>query len=265
MMSFRHFATAAVAALCLAATPALAQDKPAKPAATTKPKAPAAKPAQKPAQAAPAAAAPTEAATADVPSLKGSVVPPLSNSQPEWVKLCQTDPQSKTEICLIRRDLRSETGQTIMTAIVMQNTTEKKQILRLVMPVGGLIPNGIALYLDNAAFATGKYIVCSPEGCLVEIQIDDNQLAALRKAKMLAIVFKAPPQDQAAAEAAAQAGKLSQDVQLPLSTEGLATTIDGKPLDPKEIANEQKKLQDQLQQAAEKAREQLNANPAPAQ
>ncbi|CAM5766461.1 hypothetical protein LMIY3S_01830 [Labrys miyagiensis] len=83
--------------------------------------------------------------------------------------------------------------------------------------------------------------------------------------RLLAIVFKAPPQDQAAAQAAAQSGKLSQDIQLPLGTDGLASTLDGKPLDPQAIANEQKKLQDQLQQAAEKARQQLNANPAPAQ
>ena len=164
------------------------------------------------------------------------------------------------EICLIRRDLRSETGQTIMTAIVMQNTSDKKQIMRLILPVGALIPNGVALYLDGAAFMTGRYIVCSPEGCLVEVSIDDNQLTAMRNAKTLAIVFKTPPQDQKAAQAAALAGQLTQNLSLPLSTAGLGATLDGKPLDPKVIVDEQKKLQDQLQQAAEKARQQLNAN-----
>ena len=246
MMSFRLLATAALAALSLAVTPALAQDTPAKPAApATKPKAPAAKPAQKPAAAAPAAAA---AAAEPVPGLEGATTPAISSSQPDWVKLCQTD-QAKKEICLTRRDLRSDTGQTMMTAILMQNVTDKKQLLRLVLPVGALIQPGVGLYLDNTAFASGKYAVCSPEGCLVELPIDEAQLKALRGSKTLAIAFKTP----------------AQGVQLPLGTEGFAKALDNKPLDPQSIVDEQKKLQQQLQNAAEKARQQLNANPAPAQ
>ncbi|WP_448952346.1 invasion associated locus B family protein [Labrys neptuniae] len=240
MMSFRLLATAALAALSLAAAPALAQETPAKPAApAAKPKAPAAKPAPKPAAAAPAAAA-----AEPVPTLEGAVTPAISSSQPDWVKLCQTD-QAKKEICLTRRDLRSDTGQTMMTAILMQNVTDKRQILRLVMPVGALIQPGVALYLDNAAFTTGKYAVCSPEGCLVELPVDENQLKALRGSKTLAIAFKTP----------------AQNVQLSLGTEGFAKALDNKPLDPQTIVDEQKKLQQQLQDAAEKARQQLNANP----
>ena len=131
MMSFRLFATAAVAALCLAAAPTLAQaqDKPAKPAATTKPKQPA-----KPAQAKPAAAPPTAPAAADdaPPVLEGASAPPLSGAQPDWVKVCQTDPQVKKEVCLTNRALRSETGQTIMTTVVINVPADKKQTLRLV-------------------------------------------------------------------------------------------------------------------------------------
>lgn len=244
MMSFRLLATAALAALSLAVTPALAQETPPKPAApAAKPKAPAAKPAQKPAAAAPAAAA-----AEPVPGLEGATTPAISSSQPDWVKLCQTD-QAKKEICLTRRDLRSDTGQTMMTAILMQNVTDKKQIMRLVLPVGALIQPGVGLYLDNAPFGSGKYSVCSPEGCLVELPIDEAQLKALRGSKTLAIAFKTP----------------AQGVQLPLGTEGFGKALDNKPLDPQTIVDEQKKLQQQLQDAAEKARQQLNANPAPAQ
>jgi invasion protein IalB len=242
MMSFRLLATAALAALSLAAAPALAQETPAKPAApAAKPKAPAAKPAPKPAAAPAAAAATSEPA----PTLEGAVTPAISSSQPDWVKLCQTDQQTKNEICLSRRDLRSDTGQTLMTAILMQNVTDKKQLLRLVLPVGALIQPGVALYLDKAAFTTGKYVVCSPEYCLVELPIDEAQLKALRGSKTLAIAFRTP----------------AQNVQLSLGTDGFAKALDNKPLDPQTIVDEQKKLQQQLQDAAEKARQQLNTNP----
>jgi invasion protein IalB len=146
-----------------------------------------------------------------------------------------------------------------MTAIIMQNVTDKKQILRLVLPVGALIPSGVGLYLDNAAFATGQYVVCSPEGCLVELSVDENQLNAMRKAKTLSIVFKTP------APPTPENSQATQNIQLPLSTEGLAAALDGNALDPQTIVDEQKKLQEQLQKAADEARKALNANPAPAQ
>jgi len=131
--------------------------------------------------------------------------------------------------------------------------------LRLVLPVGALIPSGVGLYLDNAAFATGQYVVCSPEGCLVELSVDENQLNAMRKAKTLSIVFKTP------APPTPENSQATQNIQLPLSTEGLAAALDGNALDPQTIVDEQKKLQEQLQKAADEARKALNANPAPAQ
>lgn len=46
--------------------------------------------------------------------------------------------------------------------------------------------------------------------------------------------------------------------------DGFGKAYDGAPIDPKQIAQEQQKLQEQLQKAAEKARNDLNAAPAPA-
>jgi len=244
MMSFRLFATAAVAALCLAATPALAQEKP-KPAATARQKQ---KPPAKPAQAKqPEAASRAEEAGDEEPKLAGAITPPLSGSQPEWVKVCQTDPQSKKQVCLTNRALRSETGQTLMTAVVVQLVSDKKQILRLILPVGVLIPNGAGIFLDNTHFESGKFLVCTPEGCLVQIELSDSALATLRKAHTMAVALKTP----------------NQQVSLPLSVDGLAKALDNPPLDPQTVVEEQKKLQEELQKAAEKARSDLNAS-APA-
>jgi invasion protein IalB len=247
MMSFRLFATAAVAALCLAAAPTLAQaqDKPAKPAATTKPKQPA-----KPAQAKPAAAPATAPAAADdaPPVLEGASAPPLSGAQPDWVKVCQTDPQVKKEVCLTNRALRSETGQTVMTTVVINVPADKKQTLRLVMPTGVLLPNGVSLFLDNTPFMSGKFLACFPDACLLQLELDDAGVALMRKAKIMQIAVKTP----------------NQNLALPLSMDGFGKAYDGAPIDPKQIAQEQQKLQEQLQKAAEKARNDLNAAPAPA-
>ncbi|MDQ0392943.1 invasion associated locus B family protein [Labrys monachus] len=248
MMSFRLFATAAVAALCLAATPALAQDKPAKPAATTKQKQ---KPPVKPAAPAkqPESAARAPDAGEEEPQLAGAITPPLSSSQPEWIKVCQNDQQTKKEVCLTNRALRSETGQTLMTAVVVQLTSDKKQILRMILPVGVLIPNGAGIFLDNAHYLSGKFLVCTPEGCLVQIELSDAELAALRKAHTMSVALKTP----------------NQQVVLPLSVDGLAKALDNPPLNPQSVVDEQKKLQEELQKAAEKARSDLNSSaPAPA-
>ena len=221
-------AVIAAALMLSSAGLALAQDDPAP--------APAAKPA-KPAAAAPAAAAGQAAAP-------GDVSPKLSGPQPEWVKVCSTDQQSKKELCQISRDLRADTGQTL-ASVAIREVKGGKRAMVLAIPPGMQIQPGVRVFIDKTQAATGKFSVCMQNACFVEADMPDAMVAAFKKGTQLTL------------QAINAQGR---GVQLPFALAGFGKAYDGPALDPKILVENQKKLQEQLVERANKARAEQDPN-----
>ena len=238
-MSFRLYATTALALTALTVVPALAQTKPAKAA---KP------PAQTEQPAADGdAAAPAPAAAAAAPT-----TPPISGPQPDWVKMCQKDEKAKVEVCQTSRDLRAETGQTLASVAVREQKTDKgaKRVIVMAIPPGMQIQPGVRVLVDQQQALMGKYSVCFSSACMVEAELPDAVMATMRKGTTLNLQIVA---------------QNSKVVVLPVSLDGLAKALDGAPLDPKTVQDDQKKLNEELQKKAQEALSQMKAQPAPAQ
>ena len=159
-MSLRLLATVAAVAIGLAASPALAQDQPAQPAAP------------KPAAQKPPAAQPNAAAAGVPAATPGNTTPAISGPQPDWVKLCQPDPQTKKDICQTSRDLRAETGQTLASVAVREDKSGKR-VLIMAIPPGMQIQPGVRVVVDQQQPITAKFSVCFPNVCLVEAEATD--------------------------------------------------------------------------------------------
>lgn len=232
-MSFRLYATTALALTALAVVPALAQTK-------TKPVKPAAQTEQPAADGEAAAPAPVAAAP---------TTPAISGPQPDWVKMCQKDEKAKIEVCQTSRDLRAETGQTLASVAVREQKTEKgaKRVIVMAIPPGMQIQPGVRVLVDQQAAVMGKYSVCFASACMVEADLPDAVIANMRKGNTLNLQI---------------VGQNSKVVVLPLGLDGLAKAMDGAPLDPKAVQEDQKKLNEELQKKAQEALSQMKAAPA---
>src|SRR5437868_5005917 len=94
----------------------------------------------------------------------------------------------------------------------------------------------------------GRYIVCLPNGCMADFDVNKDFVAKLKKGQQLVLQGINLP-GQAAT------------YMLPLAE--FAKANDGPPTDPKKFEEDQKKLQEELQKKAEEARKKLQATPAP--
>lgn len=225
-MSFRLLAiTAAAAALMVA--PAMAQNQPAKPA-PGKP------------------AAPAGAAAPAAPDANASTTPAISGPQPDWVKLCSNDPQTKKDICQTSRDLRAETGQTL-ASVALREEKGGKRMLILAIPPGMQIQPGVRVVIDQQQPVMGRYSVCFPNVCLVELEATEALVNNMKKGTTLNL--------QALSVQA-------RGVVFPIGLNGFGKAYDGPPLDPKVVQADQEKLRKQLEEAAAKAREQAGQQPA---
>lgn len=224
---------AMAAAISLAlAVPALAQSaaptppsKPAKPAAAQE------QPADAGGDAGAAAAAPAAA-----PAAGGAA------GQPSWVKLCNTDPASKKELCLTLQEIRAETGQFIASATLRQVTGDDKVSFIAAVPPGMLIQPGLRLQVDSGKQYPIKYGICFPNACYGELDVDNDFVAALRKGKQLVLTTL---------------NQQAKGVAFPMTLAGFGKAYDGKGLDAAGQAARQEDLNKALQARAEQARKKL--------
>jgi invasion protein IalB len=237
---------AAVAALALGTSLALAQapaptvpgpkapPRPVQPA--QKAPAPAKQP-QQPAQQAPQAPAADQQQAAAPPADQ----PPIVYSP--WTKFCGKDnnPTAK-EVCLTVKEARLETGQFLAGAALIEQAGEEKKLFRVTLPLGMQLPQGTRMLLDKEQPMQGRYIVCLPNGCMADFDVTPDFVAKLKKGQQIVLQGINLP-GQAAS------------YMLPLAD--FAKANDGPPTDPKKFEEEQKKLQEELQKKAEKARDEL--------
>lgn len=201
------------AILTLAVTAALAQ--------TPKPAAPAAPQGQAGGQ--PAPAGPT---TAGAP-------------QPEWMKLCSTDPATKKDVCLTARDVRTDTGQTVASVALREIKGDPKKFFLVALPPGLLIQPGIRIVVDQKPPQPGKFSICFPNACYAEVEAKEDFVGMMKAGSQIAV--------QAL-------NREAKPVVFAVSLGGFSKAYDGPPLDPKIAEQSQRRLNEELQRKAEEAR-----------
>jgi invasion protein IalB len=233
-------------AFAQAPAPAPAPAVPAPKAPTKAPvKAAPKQPAAAPAPAAPAApAAPTQEAAAPPADQ-----PPVIYSP--WTKFCGKDQNNAAakEVCLTVKEARLETGQFLAGAALIEQAGEEKKLFRVTLPLGMQLPQGTRMILDKEQPLLGRYIVCLPNGCMADFDVNAEFVGKLKKGQQLLLQGINLP-GQAASYL------------LPLAD--FAKANEGPATDPKVFEEQQKKLQEELQRKAEEARKKLQTAPAPA-
>jgi len=212
------YALVGIGLLFAASVPALAQDN-ATPAAPEAPAAPAA----------PAATAPAAPAS-------------------PWIKVCNTNAETSQEVCVVTQELRAETGQPIAVVTIQFGQEPGKYGVGIVVPVGFVLPPGIALNVDGAKQGAAQYTICipptnnQPPVCLAQAPVDENFVTALKKGNKLQLVVVTPQNKQ---------------IPIELSLAGFSKTFDGPGIDRAAAEAQRRQLSDALQKSAEEARKKL--------
>ncbi|KAB2722284.1 invasion associated locus B family protein [Brucella intermedia] len=165
-------ATGASMALAIATLPSLAQQAPAQ--LQTPQEAPAAQ-----SQAAPSS-----------PQQSGK----LKSQHDAWSVLCDTPAGAKTEQCaLIQNVVAAKRPELGLSVVVLKTADNKARILRVLAPLGVLLPNGLGLNVDGKDIGRAYFVRCFEDGCYAEVILEDDLLKTLRSGKAATfIVFQTP-------------------------------------------------------------------------
>jgi invasion protein IalB len=112
----------------------------------------------------------------------------------DWQIRCDTPPGAKSEQCALIQSVTSEDRANVgLTVIVLKTADLKSRLMRVVAPLGVLLPSGLGLKIDNADIGRAGFVRCLPNGCIAEVVMDDELLKKLRAGQSATfIIFQTP-------------------------------------------------------------------------
>lgn len=112
----------------------------------------------------------------------------------DWDLRCDTPPGATTEQCVIMQFVTAQDRENVGLSVVVMKTADKQsRILRVLAPLGVLLPRGLGLRIDNTDMGTTGFIRCLPNGCVSEVLMDDTLIQQLRNGKQaMFIIFQTP-------------------------------------------------------------------------
>ncbi len=133
----------------------------------------------------------------------------------DWQIRCDTPPGAQSEQCaLIQSVVAEDRSNAGLTVIMLKTADQKSRLMRVVAPLGVLLPSGLGLKLDNQDVGRAGFVRCLPNGCVAEVVLEDKLLGQLKTAKTATfIIFETP----------------EEGIGFPLSLNGLAEGFDKLP------------------------------------
>ena len=118
----------------------------------------------------------------------------VKNTYGEWQMRCETPAGATTEQCALVQNVVAEDRPEIgLSVVVLRTADNKAEILRVLAPLGVLLPNGLGLNVDGKDIGRAYFVRCFADGCYAEVVLEDELLKTFRSgATATFIVFQSP-------------------------------------------------------------------------
>jgi invasion protein IalB len=112
----------------------------------------------------------------------------------DWQIRCDTPPGAQNEQCALMQSVTAEDRPNVgLTVIVLRTSDQKSRLMRVVAPLGVLLPSGLGLKIDNADVGRAGFVRCLPNGCVAEVTMEDKLIEQMRTGQTATfIIFQTP-------------------------------------------------------------------------
>ena len=111
-----------------------------------------------------------------------------------WNILCDTPAGAKSEQCALVQNVVAEDRPEVgLSVVVLKTADNKAKILRVLAPLGVLLPNGLGLNVDGKDMGRAYFVRCFQDGCYAEVILEDTLIKTLQAGTSATfIVFQTP-------------------------------------------------------------------------
>ena len=112
----------------------------------------------------------------------------------DWEMRCETPAGASREQCALIQSIAAEDKPNVSLVVIVLKTADgRSRLLRVIAPLGVLLPAGLGLKIDNVDVGRALFVRCLPTGCVAEVVMDEKLLEQLKSgANATFIVFNTP-------------------------------------------------------------------------
>ncbi|HEX9168202.1 MAG TPA: invasion associated locus B family protein [Roseiarcus sp.] len=120
----------------------------------------------------------------------------IKDKHGDWVTRCETPPGASHEQCAIVLSVVDQERPNLVLVVIVLNTADRKtRLMRVIAPLGVLLPPGVSLRIDDADAGRLSFLQCLPNGCVAQLAMDDGLLDKLKSGKIATLgIFQTPEQ-----------------------------------------------------------------------
>ncbi len=114
----------------------------------------------------------------------------------DWEIRCEKPPGASAEQCALIQSVVAEDKSNVnLVVIVLKTSDGKSRLLRVIAPLGVLLPNGLGLKIDETDIGRAGFVKCLPTGCVAEVVMDDKLVEQLRTGKVATFIIHQVPEE----------------------------------------------------------------------
>ncbi len=112
----------------------------------------------------------------------------------DWQLRCETPAGAKAEQCALVQYVAAEDRPNLTLVVIALKTADNRgYLLRVVAPLGVLLPSGLGLKIDQNDIGRAGFVRCLTTGCVAEVVMDDGLVRSFRSGGQATfIVFQTP-------------------------------------------------------------------------
>lgn len=120
----------------------------------------------------------------------------VKSTHGDWQIRCDTPPGAKTEQCALFQSVTAEDRpNTGMTIVIAKTADGKSRLMRMIAPLGVLLPSGIGLKIDDLEMGKVGYARCFPTSCVAEVMMDPVLIEKMSNGKSATFVIFDTPEE----------------------------------------------------------------------
>jgi len=98
----------------------------------------------------------------------------------DWQIRCDQPPGAREEQCALIQNVTAEDRDNVGLSVIVIKTADKKTpILRVLAPLGVLLPSGLGLRIDDRDIGRTAFVRCLANGCFAEAVMEDDLIQQL--------------------------------------------------------------------------------------
>ena len=114
----------------------------------------------------------------------------------DWQIRCDTPPGAPGDQCALIQSVTAEDRPNVgLSVIVLRTADQKSRLLRVLAPLGVLLPSGLGLKIDQTDIGKAGFVRCLPNGCVAEVVMDDNLVKQLRTGQNATFIIYQTPDE----------------------------------------------------------------------